>query len=702
MQGCQVGQVALHGVAHAVGQVVLRRGGDHVGQLVVRPLVGIQVGGLGDGVVVALGGDDGGAHIHAQQHAEHGQTQGGGPHQQAAGLFSQPGHGHQLAAGQVDDGERAEAEGQEVAGGEVHLHGGVDEDEQQHRAQGGGHGVRLGLRGGVLTAQAEYGRGAGNQQSQPQGTAQDAGVHQGLDIVVVDVFRLVVVGLDAVNAVFKAAHAHAHKGAALEELQAVLTVDQALHYVALGEKVLDALGDGLGQELVVELQTAGGRAAVGRGGDADGAVGGENEGDGAVVRRGGKGRAVGRAGVGRLLGVHDGVLLRLGEDGDGDRAVGGDGEGVVSLGQVRAAGDGLAGLERGRAGPAHRQHQQGGDGGQGGQQDDVDDPDARGELVRQGAAHEDVQRAEGGGAQQRHQQRPGAQRPLAEGGGEGENGGQQRQEQRLRHEDEGGGTLPAAGEEQVGQERHRHGGHSAAADGQDEGGAGDEQAAQVQAALLFRGGAGGQPQGQQQGDARCAGENVGVFKDGLQALALKGLVAEGHAQGVDQAAQAVIQPAGGDHVDADKAGQRAGDLQHRGGAAARVQRVALGLAAGERQGHAGGGGDLEELVEGEFAAGGVEGGDAVQQDVQSQQQGGQRQPLGQRAAAHHHADDGTEDQQQGDELVLPLEHHAGEDEVYAAQQRYEPGVLQLLDGHRVFAVRFLCHVFLLFPVKSTI
>ena len=49
-------------------------------------------------------------------------------------------------------------------------------------------------------------------------------------------------------------------------------------------------------------------------------------------------------------------------------------------------------------------------------------------------------------------------------------------------------------------------------------------------------------------------------------------------------------------------------------------------------------------------AGGVEGGDAVQQDVQSQQQGGQRQPLGQRAAAHHHADDGTEDQQQGDEL----------------------------------------------------
>ena len=559
----------------------------------------------------------------------------------------------------------------------------------------------MGLAVLVFAPQAEDGGGTGEQQAQPQNAAQDTGIHQGLDIVVVDVFRLVVIGLDAVDTVLKATHAHTHDGTALEELQAVGAVDQALDHVALGEEVLDTLGDGLGQQLVIQFQCAGGRAAVGDGGDADGAVGGKDEGDGAVACRGGEGCAVGRADVGRLLGVHDGVLLRLGEDGDGDGAVGGDREGVVPLGEVRAAGDGLAGLEGGRAGPAHRQHHEGGHSGQGGQEDDVDGLHALGELIRQGAAHVDVQRAEGGGAQQRHQQRPGAQRPLAEGGGKGEEGRQQRQEQRFRHEDKGRGALRAAAEEQVRQERCRHRAHRAAADGQDKGGAGDEQAAQVQAALLLRYGAGGQAKGQQQGDARRAGEHVGVFEDGLQALALKGLVAEGHAQSLDQAAEAVIQPAGGHHVDAEKADQCAGDLQHHGGAAARAGRVPLRLAAGKQQGHAGGGSHLEELVEGELAAGSVEGGDAVQQDVQAQQQGGQRQPPGQDAIAHHHADDGCQDQQQGDELILPVEHHAGDDEIYAGQQRHEPGMLQLPDGHGGLTIAFLCHVSLLFSAQST-
>ena len=224
----------------------------------------------------------------------------------------------------------------------------------------------------------------------------------------------------------------------------------------------------------------------------------------------------------------------------------------------------------------------------------------------------------------------------------------------------------------------------------------------MQTALLLRQRAGGQAQGQQQGDARRAGEHVGVFEDGPETLVLKGLVAEGHAQGLDQAAEAVIQPAGGDHVDAEKAGQRAGHLQHHGGAAAGVRRVPLRLTAGEQQGHAGGGGHLEELVEGELAAGSVEGGDAVQQDIQAQQQGGQRQPPGQDAITHHHADDGRQDQQQGDELIPPVEHHAGDDEIYAGQQRHEPGALQLPDGHGGFPIVFLCHVSLLFSVQSTL
>ena len=124
----------------------------------------------------------------------------------------------------------------------------MDHQEQQQRAQRRGHGQLLLP---VPAPQAEQAHGVGRQQAQPQGKADHARLHHGLDIVVMDVLRLVVIGLHVVDAVFKSAHAQSDDGTALEQLHGVTDIHEPLRHVALGPQGLDAPGNGLRQQPVL-------------------------------------------------------------------------------------------------------------------------------------------------------------------------------------------------------------------------------------------------------------------------------------------------------------------------------------------------------------------------------------------------------------------------------------------------------------------
>ena len=256
--------------------------------------------------------------------------------------------------------------------------------------------------------------------------------------------------------------------------------------------------------------------------------------------------------------------------------------------------------------------------------------------------------------------------------------GRSRQHQRLHHQDEGHSAALAPLHQQVQQERRRDGRHGAAAHRQQKRRAVQQQAGKVQAALLPVLRTGGQTQRQQDGRAGGAGEHVGVFKNGLETLLLQqGVQLHGRAELGGEGHHQLVEKLGGHGVDADQGHQRSRRFQHRGGAASRAARP-LRLQRRQQQGQTRRPRHLQKFVQGELAGGGVQRGDAVHADIESQQQRGPAHAAAQLRRFHHDAHHRRSQQQQGDALVGSMLHQTGDEKVKNSQHRHQPRTPQLL------------------------
>lgn len=111
----------------------------------------------------------------------------------------------------------------------------------------------------LLPAQPGPDHGGGGQQQLTAKAAKADGsrVHQGLDIVVVDILGGVIEVLNAVHVVLEAAQTQAQNGALAEQLHAVLEKDQTLDGVLVGTQALHTVGDEAGQQLIAQGHGAG-------------------------------------------------------------------------------------------------------------------------------------------------------------------------------------------------------------------------------------------------------------------------------------------------------------------------------------------------------------------------------------------------------------------------------------------------------------
>ena len=612
----------------------LRRGGlqlhvvDHVGQLVVRPLEPIQHGGLLQGVEAALPVHHGpGVQVHAQQHGVGQHQNGQHPPRDVPHPLPGEGQGQGLAAAQADQPQHPEGQGEVGVEGEHDLHRRVPRHEDQRAAQGRRQGAGRLLR---PAAGLEDGDEGGNQGPHKEDQAHHAGLHQGLDIVVVGVLGLVEEGLDADDAVLKGAHTQADDGAALEELHAVLKEHHALDGVLVGPQALHAVGDEVGQQGIAQGELNGApRPLQGRPLHRHRGGGGEVGVYHDAVLRHRHGGPVRRTGVDHRAGVHHGVLPVLALQGHADLAVSLHGQGVAPRLGIGGPAQALPLRQGSRAGQLHGGH------GEHRQQDHHhgdEDGHHAGAALQQPAQllpREPVGQAQQGGAHddagQGHRLEAA---PLLQGGGGHQEAGRGHQDQGLHHEHQQRPPALLPLQQQEGQKAHRDGAAAAHAEGQEKGQGVEIEAGQVEPAVALPLGGNGQAQGEEHPDAHAPGEHVGVAEDGGHAhprlhAAQAGVVPGEQAQ---QAQHRGADEAGGEQVDAGQSGQGGSPLQHGGEAPA--QLPLLPLCEGQQQHHAAEGGQHHHKgPQGELARGGVQGGDAVHDDPQAHDQEGHGQTL---------------------------------------------------------------------------
>ena len=500
--------------------------------------------------------------------------------------------------------------------------------EHQGRAQGGNEGI-LPLPG------KPHRRAGGGQQADEQDKAHRAGLHQHLDVVVVGVFRLVVEALDALHAVLKGPQAQADHRTAAKELHAVGEEDKALDGVLVGPQALETVGDKAGQQLVAQGDAAGAGLA-----GADSAVqpglagGGEIEVDHQTVLRHGEGGPGQGALVEGGAGVHHGLLLVLALDVHRQIPLRLRRQGVGPGLRIGGPAQGLAGLESRAAGEVVGRQGKDGHAGQDHAGEDQHDPAVAGELVRQRTAQavqQAQQRRASDDAQQGHRPESG---PGGEGGQGDEEGCGNAENQGFHHEQQQLGPPLRTLQQQVGEEGQ--GDHAAGAhtEGQQEGQGVDIQADQVDGPLPS-GGGDNQAEAQKGAQAHAAGEYVGVGEHGGHTDPLLHRAQAGVVRG-EQAQQPQNRGAddpGGEQVNAHqpRQGGEAGEDCRAPAAGTAALPVLHGQ---QQQGQAEGGQGLEELIEGEFPASGVEGGQAVHEHHQSQGQDRQVQTVPQAGEEH--------------------------------------------------------------------
>ena len=188
---------------------------QHIRQGVVRPFKPVHAHGHGQvlsgrvSVEQALG-----IHIAPQQNGVHPDQRGGG--QTGGSLCHLAQFDFTFLTAQADKGEDPKGHRQVGIRGEHDLCGGVARHEYQGGPQRGDQGMDYRPFSGT-----PHCCGASAQKEQEQGKTHHASLHQGLDIVIMDVFGLIVEGLHAADAVFKGPHTQADNRASLKELQAV-------------------------------------------------------------------------------------------------------------------------------------------------------------------------------------------------------------------------------------------------------------------------------------------------------------------------------------------------------------------------------------------------------------------------------------------------------------------------------------------------